>query len=56
MESQLTLNMQQQIEEASRKLILLSNIVHKGPSMNYGKETDRVRRRIEELLGIPTIR
>ncbi|MCJ7655096.1 MAG: hypothetical protein MUO97_07345 [Dehalococcoidia bacterium] len=44
------------IEEASKELILLSKLVHKGPLMNYGRETDEIRRRIEELLGIPSIR
>ena len=44
------------IEEASKELVRLSKLVHKGPSMNYGRETAKIRRQIEELLGIPSIR
>jgi len=44
------------IEEASKKLVQLSSLVHKGPSMNYGRETDNIRRQIEELLGIRSIK
>jgi hypothetical protein len=44
------------IEAASTEIILLSKLVHEGPSINYGIEAGRIRKRIEELLAIPSIK